>query len=88
MYQLVPPATRRGARGPAPFDRVNLRDVARQAGVSPATASRVFSGTTAVRAETRSRVLEAADQLGYVVNSLAQAMVGVRSRSLAVVAGS
>ena len=88
MYQIVPPTTRRGARGPAPIDRVNLRDVARFAGVSPATASRVFSGTTSVREETRTKVLQAADHLGYVVNSLAQAVVGARHRSLAVVARS
>jgi DNA-binding LacI/PurR family transcriptional regulator len=43
-----------------------LRDVARRAGVSPATASRVLSGSTAVRPETRERVERAMRDLLYV----------------------
>jgi DNA-binding LacI/PurR family transcriptional regulator len=44
----------------------NLRDVAHHAGVSLATASRVASGSAAVRAETRARVEEAMRELLYV----------------------
>jgi len=44
----------------------NLRDVAQHAGVSLATASRVASGSTAVRAETRARVERAMRDLLYV----------------------
>ncbi len=44
----------------------NLRDVAQHAGVSLATASRVASGSSAVRAETRARVEEAMRRLLYV----------------------
>lgn len=44
----------------------SLRDVARQAGVSLATASRVASGSVAVRAQTRQRVEEAMRALLYV----------------------
>ena len=79
---------RRGTRGPAPSEDVNLRDVAARAGVSPATASRVFSGHAAVSEDTRTKVLTAADELGYVVNSLAQAMMGTGQRSLAFVSSS
>jgi len=79
---------RRGARGPAPSAEVNLRDVALRAGVSPATASRVFSGHATVSDETRAKVLAAAEELGYVVNSLAQAMIGTGRRSLALVTSS
>jgi DNA-binding LacI/PurR family transcriptional regulator len=43
-----------------------LRDVATRAGVSPATASRVISGSTAVRPETRERVERAMRELLYV----------------------
>lgn len=43
-----------------------LRDVARHAGVSLATASRVASGSTAVREETRRRVERAMRELFYV----------------------
>src|SRR5919197_3908630 len=44
----------------------SLRDVARQAGVSVATASRVVSGFDNVRAETRERVERAMRDLLYV----------------------
>jgi len=79
---------RRGTRGPAPSDEANLRDVAARAGVSPATASRVFSGHATVSEATRAKVLAAADELGYVVNGLAQAMLGTGRRSLAFVTSS
>ncbi|WP_344496165.1 LacI family DNA-binding transcriptional regulator [Nonomuraea monospora] len=76
----------RGTRGPAPTSVANLRDVAARAGVSPATASRVFAGSPLVRPDTRERVLAAAEELGYVVNGLAQAMMGRGRRSVAFVA--
>ena len=45
--------------------RATIADVARAAGVSPSTASVVFSGKVAVSDATRERVLAAAEQLGY-----------------------
>jgi DNA-binding LacI/PurR family transcriptional regulator len=45
--------------------RATITDVAREAGVSPSTASVVFSGKTPVSDATRQRVLEAARALGY-----------------------
>jgi DNA-binding LacI/PurR family transcriptional regulator len=45
--------------------RPTINDVARHAGVSPSTASVVFSGKTAVSDTTRQRVLDAAGSLGY-----------------------
>lgn len=45
--------------------RATIADVAREAGVSPSTASVVFSGKTAVSDATRARVLDAAAALGY-----------------------
>ncbi|MDN3495045.1 LacI family DNA-binding transcriptional regulator [Planococcus sp. APC 4015] len=45
--------------------RATISDVAREAGVSPSTASVVFSGKTPVSEATRRRVLEAASALGY-----------------------
>src|SRR5262245_30897451 len=48
-----------------------LRDVARQAGVSVATASRVASGAAGVRSATRERVERAMRDLLYVPRELA-----------------
>ncbi len=45
--------------------RATITDVAREAGVSPSTASVVFSGKTPVSDATKQRVLEAAAALGY-----------------------
>ncbi|XVU29608.1 LacI family DNA-binding transcriptional regulator [Actinoplanes sp. CA-054009] len=58
---------------------VTLRDVARLAGVSVATASKALNGQPQVKAETRSRVLEAAAQLSFSPNTLAQALIGGRT---------
>jgi len=51
-----------------------VRDVAALAGVSPMTVSRVVNGNPRVKAETRQKVLEAIEQLGYVPNSLARGL--------------
>lgn len=48
---------------------VNVRDVAREAGVSPATVSRVINGHPQVSAETRERVNRAIKSLGYDMRS-------------------
>ncbi|MBI5031044.1 MAG: LacI family DNA-binding transcriptional regulator [Chloroflexi bacterium] len=45
--------------------RINLLDVARHAGVSPATVSRVLNNTAPVRESVRSRVLSSMKSLGY-----------------------
>ncbi|MFG1882676.1 LacI family DNA-binding transcriptional regulator [Micromonospora sp. NPDC049102] len=58
-----------------------LEDVARAAGVSRSTASRVIAGTGFASPAARARVATAADQLGYVPNPAARALVrggGVR----------
>lgn len=53
-----------------------LADVATRAGVSIATASRTLSGSRAVSADLRRRVLEAADALVYTVNPHARSLAG------------
>ena len=59
---------------------VSIRDVARLAGVSAGTASRVLSGSTyPVSDRARRRVEEAARALNYVTNSAARALVTGRS---------
>jgi LacI family transcriptional regulator len=52
-----------------------IPDVAREAGVSTATAARALGGYGSVRESTRERVLQAASALGYRANSLARSMI-------------
>jgi LacI family transcriptional regulator len=64
----------------------SLRDVARLAGVSPSTASRVVSGSDhPVSAASRARVLEAAQRLRFQPNRLARALATARSQTIGVV---
>lgn len=58
---------------------ITIYDVARAAGVSYSTVSRVLNGFEYVKAETRRKVLEAADRLGYVANLQARSLAGGRS---------
>src|ERR1700750_1815612 len=62
-----------------------MSDVARLAGVSHQTVSRVINGSEHVREETRERVLVAMRQLDYRPNSVARALVTGRSKTLGVV---
>jgi LacI family transcriptional regulator len=59
---------------PAAPARVTLTAVAARAGVSVGTASKALSGTGRMRPETRERVMEAADTLGFTPNQLAQSL--------------
>jgi len=55
-------------------------DVARAAGVSPSTVSRVLNGTTAVDAAKAERVHAAVARLGYVPNAFARSLLGHAGR--------
>ena len=48
-----------------PKKAVTIRDVARHAGVSVATASRALNGKSVVNARTRDRILTVMDELGF-----------------------
>jgi len=50
--------------------KINIKDVAKRAGVSISTVSRVINDSKAVRPKTKTRVLEAIDELGYKPNAL------------------
>ena len=54
---------------------VTIKEVAREARVSVATVSRVFSGKGPVREETRQRVLEVAGRLQYVPHAGARGLI-------------
>jgi DNA-binding LacI/PurR family transcriptional regulator len=78
-----PSAHAEPSRGPA--SRPGLRDVARVAGVSHQTVSRVFKDDAKVSAQTRTRVLAAAAQLDFRPNAFARALATGSSRTLGVV---
>ncbi|MFL1898963.1 LacI family DNA-binding transcriptional regulator [Streptomyces tauricus] len=63
-----------------------MADVARLAGVSHQTVSRVLGDHPNVRDETRAKVLHAIEEMGYRRNSSARALVTRRTRTLGVVA--
>jgi LacI family transcriptional regulator len=65
--------------------RATLADVARLAGVSIATASKAINGRAQVRAETRIRVLKAADQLAFSPNALARGLLQGRSGTVGLI---
>jgi DNA-binding LacI/PurR family transcriptional regulator len=53
-------------------ERVSIRDVAREAGVSVTTVSHALNGKGRLNVDTRRRVREVADRLGYRPNPAAR----------------
>ncbi|ACU75496.1 transcriptional regulator, LacI family [Catenulispora acidiphila DSM 44928] len=67
-------------RGPDTFPNVvDIRELARRSGVSQATVSRALNDRTEVSTETRRRILELAEELGYTPNQPARTLVRRRS---------
>lgn len=89
MKSRPPDASATSSDGRAPetapdAGAVTLSDVARRAGVSGMTVSRVLGGGANVSEKTRAAVQAAADALGYVPNRLAGALATARSRLMVV----
>lgn len=61
-----------------------IQDVARDAGVSTATVSRVLSGSARATDETRARVMESVGRLGYAPNNAAKSLRTMRSGNILV----
>ena len=76
------PAKTRVARSVRP---PGMHDVARLAGVSHQTVSRVLNGSNQVRGTTRARVEEAIKELDYRRNMIARALATGRSQTLGVI---
>ena len=64
---------------------LNIREVARLAGVSPATVSRVMNGTANVAADKRERVLAAISQTDFVPNEVARMLFKKSSRLIGLI---
>ena len=71
---------------PNNHDRPTMQDIADHVGVSKALVSLVFRNAPGPSAETRKRVLAAADELGYRVNRAAALMTARRSHLIGVMA--
>ncbi|GHJ50709.1 hypothetical protein Nm8I071_00160 [Nonomuraea sp. TT08I-71] len=65
--------------------RPTLEAVARRAGVSRATVSRVVNGSTTVAESIQQAVRRAVEELGYVPNLAARSLVTQRTDSVALV---
>ncbi|CAH1651208.1 MAG: LacI family DNA-binding transcriptional regulator [Chelatococcus sp.] len=64
---------------------VSAQQVAELAGVSRSAVSRAFTPGASIAAETREKVMRAAEELGYQVNDLARGLLAHRSRLVGLV---
>ncbi|MDR2110202.1 MAG: LacI family transcriptional regulator [Spirochaetaceae bacterium] len=67
------------------MDMVSIKDIAKQAGMSPSTVSRVINGKKHVNAMKRERILKLIEETGYVPNKAARSMVLQRSFTVGLV---
>lgn len=65
--------------------RVSAADVARAVGVSSATVSYVMNGRTGVSAQTRSRILEVAEELGHISTARASRLRSHQTRVIGLI---
>lgn len=69
------------------YKRVTLSEVAKHAGVSPMTVSRVINREGNVREKTKDRVLESIADLNYIPNISARALAGNRTHMIGLLYG-
>jgi len=63
----------------------NIYEIARRAGVSIATVSRAFSDNSAIREETRQRILQIAHELNYKPNPIARSLSTRKTDTIGVI---
>lgn len=61
-----------------------IKDVAKAAGVSPSTVSRVLNKTAPISEATRNRIYEAMEELKYVPNDIARSFASGSSKAIAI----
>ncbi|HDP37130.1 MAG TPA: LacI family transcriptional regulator [Candidatus Atribacteria bacterium] len=67
--------------------KINIKDVARKAGVSTATVSRVLRDFLGVRDKTRKKVLKAVTELNYEINAVARSLRQKKTNSIGIIVG-
>ena len=65
--------------------RVTIYDIAREAGVSAATVTRVLNGADSVRAETREKVQQIIDAHGYAPSTVAQDLGSGSTKTIGII---
>jgi len=65
--------------------RVTIKDVARAAGVSYTTVSRALSGSSDIGEETRRRILQISQEMGYSPNSVARSLVAQETKTIGLI---
>lgn len=68
------------------MEHVSLKDIAARVGVSFQTVSKVLNGKGSVSPATRQRILQVAEELGYVPNAVARSLVRQKTRTIGIVA--
>lgn len=63
---------------------VSMKDIAKKCGVSVATVSKALNGQKDIGEETRRRICTAAEEMGYMANSVARALKTNRSYNLGI----
>lgn len=64
---------------------ISIKDVAREANVSPSTVSRVANGIDNVAPEMRKKVMEAIQRMGYSPNHAARSLVKQRTNAIGII---
>jgi len=67
--------------------KINIKDVAKKAGVSTATVSRVLGHFPGVRDKTRKKVLKAVSELNYEINAVARSLRQRKTNSIGIIVG-
>ena len=65
--------------------KVTIRDVAKEAGVSPSTVSRVLSNNERISQETKQKVKEAIKKLNFKPNAIARSLANNRTQTLGII---
>ncbi len=67
------------------FKNITIYDIAKEAGVSPATVSRVMTSSANVRAEKRNRVLQIIEKYNFKPNALAKGLSETSTKSIGII---